>query len=116
MFASPLSGLGVVMQVKFGRAAYSKHSFGYFLKTVREGKGVNQGELAERVGITQASLSRIESGGTSVTIQRAAMLFEAIGETVSCEFDKCGGVKFRVYRDGLDSPIRGFGGTYGNGY
>ena len=93
------------MQIKFGRAAHSKHSFGYFLKTMREGKGVNQGELAEQVGITQASLSRIESGGTSVTIQRPAMFFEALGETVSCEFDRRGGVKFRVYRDGLDSPI-----------
>lgn len=99
------------MQIKFGRAAHSKHSFGYFLKTMREGKGVNQGELAEQVGITQASLSRIESGGTSVTIQRAAMFFEALGETVSCEFDRRGGVKFRVYRDGLDSPVCCFGGV-----
>lgn len=82
------------MQVRFGRINHSKKGFGQFLAGLRESKGILQSELAEKVGITQASLSRIESGKTSVTIQRAAMLFEVLGVAVSIEFNKIGAVNF----------------------
>ena len=82
------------MQCKFGRINHSKKEFGEFLVETRAKKGLLQGELAEKVGITQATLSRIESGEIAVTIQRAAMLFEALGVAVSIELSKIGAVTF----------------------
>ncbi len=93
------------MQIKFGRAAQANGGFGRFLKEVRELKNFGQEEVAKEIGITRSTLSLIECGKAKVTIQRAAMLFEVLGVNAFCEFDKCGGVRFRLFVDGIDSSI-----------
>jgi len=49
-----------------------------FIKNTRKAKQIKQGELAQMLGIAQASMSRIEAGKESITIERLANIFQAL--------------------------------------
>lgn len=53
---------------------------GELLRLVRERAGITQEELARRGGTSQAAISRIEAGDTSVTIATLERLLAAMGE------------------------------------
>jgi transcriptional regulator with XRE-family HTH domain len=53
--------------------------------------GLNQGELAERAGMTQPQLSRLESGGATPTVPLLARLAAAL----DAELD----ISFKPHRD-----------------
>ena len=62
--------------------AVSQHELGERVADARRGKGWTQGELAARVGLTQTSVSRIETGGRAVSSLELAELAEALGVSV----------------------------------
>lgn len=49
---------------------------------LREGHGLTQGELAERCGIDQGDISRIERGSTSPTARTLQRIAEALDSDV----------------------------------
>jgi ribosome-binding protein aMBF1 (putative translation factor) len=48
------------------------------VRTLREERGLSQTQLAKRVGMTQASMARFESGGTVLTLPLLERLAEAL--------------------------------------
>ena len=62
--------------------AVSQHELGERVADARRGKGWTQGELAARVGLTQTSVSRIETGGRAVSSLELAELAEVLGVSV----------------------------------
>ena len=62
--------------------AVSQHELGERVADARRRKGLTQGELAARVGLTQTSVSRIETGGRAVSSLELAELAEVLGVSV----------------------------------
>ena len=62
--------------------AVSQHELGERVADARRGKGWTQGELAARIGLTQTSVSRIETGGRAVSSLELAELAEVLGVSV----------------------------------
>ena len=64
-------------------------SLGYKVKDLREKKGMNQQQVADTSGITQATISRIESGEIKqLKSEKLKGLAEALGVTVDYLVDK----------------------------
>jgi DNA-binding XRE family transcriptional regulator len=57
--------------------------FGENLKTARLKIGLKQSELAEKTGLTQQYLSRIETGQLNVTLRTMMALAKVVGQDVS---------------------------------
>lgn len=49
------------------------------LRTVREAKGMTQGDLAKRAGVAQATLSRHETGKRAASIEAVRRYAKALG-------------------------------------
>jgi Zn-dependent peptidase ImmA (M78 family)/transcriptional regulator with XRE-family HTH domain len=62
--------------------AVSQHELGERVADARRGRGWTQGELAARVGLTQTSVSRIETGVRAVSSLELAELAEVLGVSV----------------------------------
>jgi Zn-dependent peptidase ImmA (M78 family)/transcriptional regulator with XRE-family HTH domain len=71
-----------VRQVIQEMKAVSQHELGERVADARRRKGWTQGELAARVGLTQTSVSRIETGGRAVSSLELAELAEVLGVSV----------------------------------
>src|SRR5689334_2305639 len=56
---------------------------GAFIREARLRHGIDQGELARRVGTAQPAISRIERDVVSPTLESLNRLLEAMGETLS---------------------------------
>lgn len=52
------------------------------IKTLRQTKGFTQKQIAEKLCVTQPSYARLESGLTSMTLDRAEKLSTALGVSV----------------------------------
>ena len=56
---------------------------GYYLKEVREEKGMTQEELAEKSGVSRGTISAIENGTSRATTTKTLVaLARALGTTV----------------------------------
>jgi transcriptional regulator with XRE-family HTH domain len=55
------------------------------LRTARESAGLTQAELAERAGMTQSIVARIERAGSNPTLATAERLLRATGHTLAVE-------------------------------
>ena len=62
--------------------AVTQHELGQRIADVRRGKGWTQGQLAERIGLTQTAVSRIETGARAVGSLELAELAEVLGVSV----------------------------------
>jgi Zn-dependent peptidase ImmA (M78 family)/transcriptional regulator with XRE-family HTH domain len=62
--------------------AVTQQELGQRIAGARRGKGWTQGQLAERVGLTQTAVSRIETGTRAVGSLELAELAEALGVSV----------------------------------
>jgi len=74
----------------------------------REARGLTQGELAERLGISQAKVSRIEAGMLPVTEEGLAKIAAALGyrESFFCEQDELYGIDTSVvYHRSLETSL-----------
>lgn len=69
------------------------------LANLRKAKGLTQAEVAERIGVTQATVSRLESGSRSpdpLTVRRYLIAVEApltcpvCGASSACAYDDAG--------------------------
>jgi transcriptional regulator with XRE-family HTH domain len=58
---------------------------GLFIRNARQRHGLDQAELARRVGTAQPAISRIERDAISSTLDTVNRLLEAMGETLSLE-------------------------------
>jgi transcriptional regulator with XRE-family HTH domain len=56
---------------------------GSFIRDIRRRHGLDQAELARRVGTAQPAISRIERDAVSPTLATLNRLLEAMGETLS---------------------------------
>lgn len=52
------------------------------IREIRERKGLTQGQLAQRCGIIQTTVSKIEQGRFSVSIDLLGRILEAMDATV----------------------------------
>lgn len=59
---------------------WSKASFGERLKRAREGAGLTQEQLADRLGVDQVQVSKYERSVTAPGIERLEPMAEAIGD------------------------------------
>lgn len=50
------------------------------IRDSREEKGISQGELAKKVGISQSTLSKIESGQRAITVGQERLISAALGD------------------------------------
>lgn len=60
-------------------------SCGAFVRDARERSGLDQAELARRVGTAQPAISRIERDAISPTLETLDRVLEAMGKTLSFE-------------------------------
>ncbi|MGN6276773.1 MAG: helix-turn-helix domain-containing protein [Solirubrobacterales bacterium] len=58
---------------------------GALVRETRLRHGIDQAELARRVGTAQPAISRIERDAVSPTLETLNRLFEAMGETLSLQ-------------------------------
>ena len=58
-------------------------SIGENIKKIREGRGIKQSELAERVGVTQSMMSQIERGSKAPSMPLGAEL----AKVLECRMD-----------------------------
>lgn len=72
---SRLSGAGKAQQAVFARA----YSIAGQVTVLREHRGLTQEDLAERTGIDQADISRIERGSANPTERTLARIGDALG-------------------------------------
>jgi len=56
---------------------------GNLIRSVREGQGLGQAELARRVGTAQPAISRLERDAISPSLETLNRLLEAMGQTLS---------------------------------
>ena len=56
---------------------------------LREEQHITQLELAERIGTTQAVISRLENGSTNLTLSMMARIAEAFNRKLLVEFAQC---------------------------
>ena len=54
----------------------------------RKRQGISQKELAEKAGITQGQLSRIESGESSPLMTTTYAIANALGKTIEVNFEE----------------------------
>jgi transcriptional regulator with XRE-family HTH domain len=54
-------------------------SIGETIRKIRISRGIEQVELAERIGVTQGHLSKIETGKVNVSIDKLKKISEALG-------------------------------------
>lgn len=85
------------MQLKFGLSYTAGKSFGTTLAEIRKKLGIKQSELADQLDITAASLSRIETGESKVTVQRVARIGKVLGVRFICSFELCGATNWQVF-------------------
>ncbi|MCA9832676.1 MAG: helix-turn-helix transcriptional regulator [Thermomicrobiales bacterium] len=78
-------GTGRIRENAFGNlvSRQDRQRLGALLRSLREDAGLKQGELSERIGIAQRTLSRIEYGDREVTVLE--LLVIARGLNVSAE-------------------------------
>lgn len=60
-----------------------RKELGHRLKVRRTELGLNQTELAERIGLTQAHISQWELGTRAMRIEQAVVLAKALNTTLS---------------------------------
>lgn len=65
-----------------------RETIGSFIKKLRVETHVSQGHLAEKMGISQASLSRIESGNQEVTFTTVLEIAAIIRCDIHCAFNE----------------------------
>jgi transcriptional regulator with XRE-family HTH domain len=63
-------------------ASSSQFPSGQILRTVRLRRGLDQSELAERAGMKQSAVSRIERGVVSPSLETLNRLMAGMGETL----------------------------------
>jgi DNA-binding XRE family transcriptional regulator len=56
------------------------------IRQLRESKKLTQAELADRVGTTQSSIARIESGRSAPTLELLRKVADALGHQLTVEF------------------------------
>lgn len=54
-------------------------SFGRYIRSIREGEGLTQGDFADRLGISVQHLSNVENCRKHVSIERAAAWARSLG-------------------------------------
>lgn len=80
-------------------------SLGRFVQRIRKGQKIEQGELAKKLGISQASLSRIETGNSEITFSRVLKTCEVLGLSIEFKIDSIG---FFIYESGQEKISEGF--------
>ena len=63
-----------------------KKTIGKFISALRRANGMTQKELAEKTGIRQSNISRIESGACSPTSETLARIAAGLGKQLKIEF------------------------------
>ncbi len=63
--------------------SHSEYPVGMGLKEIRKAAGLTQEELAEKAGVSQAAVSRIEKMAESVTLRQLKQVAEALGVSPS---------------------------------
>ncbi len=67
-------------------AARIRFELGEAVRHLREGLGLTQSELADRAGLKQPAVARLEAGGTMPTIPVLERIAEALRVRLSVEF------------------------------
>ena len=70
-------------------AARLQTTIGANVRVLRVQEGLTQGELAERAGITQQALSRLELGRLNITMRTLVRLAVAMGAEVQDMLEGC---------------------------
>jgi HTH-type transcriptional regulator / antitoxin HipB len=65
----------------------SPADLGLIVQQARLGRGLSQTALAERLGISQRSISEIESGRTTIYLRRVFELLRETGVELTAEWD-----------------------------
>lgn len=66
--------------------ASTPQEIGAALKALREGAGLSQKDIADKMGIAQQSVSRIENGGAGITSSTISRYAEAVGKKLVLGF------------------------------
>ena len=70
-------------------------SFAWNLRTLRSQKDLTQGELAEKIGVSQKTMSSWETGRTEPNVGEVIKLCEALG----CTIEKITGIRAYNFND-----------------
>jgi hypothetical protein len=72
------------------------HRLAWWLGGMRDGAGLLQSELAQKLGTTQAAVSKWETGRTLITLDNLARVSDATGFPVALYFDYGGNERRRA--------------------
>ena len=64
----------------------NQEEFGKFIKDIRKKNNLTQKELAERTGINQADISKLENGTRNPSVNLLKRLAEGMGMALKIEF------------------------------
>lgn len=64
--------------------AFDVKKFGAAIRTLREGSGLSQANLADQAGLTQAAVALIEQGKRSVSMETLDALGQALNVPAEC--------------------------------
>lgn len=78
---------------------------GAFVATKRKERGFSQGEIAEKVGLTISTWSRIENGETALTIEQLAQVAHALSMTPGELMVTIDGIMIELSKKGIGTNI-----------
>ena len=64
-----------------------KQQVGKLIRETRKAKGFTQKELGEKIGVTEATLSRFENGNQNLTLETLQRLSEAFQTNLTVNFE-----------------------------
>ena len=105
-----------IMQAQIQHITTYNGIIGAVLRSRREQIGLEQSQIAQRLGLTQSSYSRIESGKTSLTLIQLADIAPKIGLNPQDFIAQVESIKLNMQHQGIDvsrdkDPILGKGVT-----
>jgi transcriptional regulator with XRE-family HTH domain len=74
---------------------------GGVLAQIRNQQGLHQDELAQALGITQSTLSRIEKGQSSMSVEHLRLAAQRLGTTPSAILDHADQAERRMHNQGI---------------
>jgi len=87
--------------MSFEAATYSA-ILGQVFAQIRKQKGIEQGEMAARMGVTQASYSRLEGGKATFSVDQMYQAANALDISVSDVIEKLERFSSELQQEGID--------------
>lgn len=112
-----MRGQGVFLKIMVNNKATYSGVLGVVLSRFRQRKGMEQAEMARKMGLTQASYSRLEGGKSSFTVDQLYQAANALEVSSSILIEELNQYSAHLSSDGItvEPQVRGNSKQASNG-